>query len=395
MLHTKSSPVARRGKSASDDLEQELPYRRVLHPWRIAGFCLASIVLLGAAFGAGTLVRSADAQAISNINATVPITAQVEQRVIDEGINLRGTVIRGHTSTISATGGTEGLPIVTDVGVKVGDTVEVGSYLGSVSGNSIFVMDERVPLYRDLKLNDTGADVEYLQTALIGMGYIGVSATGEVDDVTLEAIRSIYVAEGQTPPGETARDTTFEWQSFTQIKGNLGTVISTASVADQIDESTALASIQSDPNVVIARATVLEADRLPEGSEVIVTAGEEILEGLVKSLSEYRPEDANTGAPPGKDITIELPSEGQDLAPDQPVAVTTTSVETEQLAVPLIAIQQDASGAFVEVIDIEKATIENQPGAHRVDVEVTSQASGWAAISPAEKLPIGTEVRVP
>lgn len=369
--------------------------RRVLHGWKISAFALVMLTLIAGGFYAGTLFQRPEDSALANIDTFVPVTATVEMRSVEEPLALAGSIVRGETIALG-TSGPEGSAVVTDIAVQEGNLVSPGSYLGAVSGRPVIVLGSGVPLYRDLKYDDLGLDVERLQAALVDMGYLGVVPTGRVDAVTLEAIRLVYVNVGLDAPGKDKTDTVFRWQDFVQIPGNAGKVSSISAVAAPVTPEEPLVRIQTHENVITARARLLDADRLPQGTVVTLQGGQEITESNVISVGEFLPEDPKAILPAGKDIIIKLPSSFENLAPGEQIQISLPSSGRKEIAVPLIAVRQDDEGPYVEIAESSaKDSSENHTAPRRIAIDVKEQASGWVAIEENPELVPGTLISVP
>ncbi|MFP3578743.1 peptidoglycan-binding domain-containing protein [Arthrobacter sp. SIMBA_036] len=383
----------------------ELPLRarRILHPLRIWAFLLTGLVLLGAAFWAGTLVKAPNDVALDNAQKSVPVTFPLSMKVVDRQLALKGTVVRGQTTAISppVTPGAA-RQVVTKPGPAPGTEVAPGSFLGSVGGRPVFLLPDDVPVYRDLDVGDSGDDVVQLQKALQGMGFSAVTVTGKFDAASRDAVKRIYSGDGLTAPDKPI----FRAQEFAQIPGNRGVVASSAGLATLVTGTVPLLVIQTTPDVVTARATVVDADSLTAGGTVRLSVGDQSIESTVLSVGAFTDKAGASGEGPGKDVTISVPPEGSAwLVPDKLVNVQGTTDPQPRLAVPLIAIQHDGAGSFIDVEQpasstgtrstSSPSTPSQAPSFQRVDVTVTTQSSGWAAVESSIPLSVGQQVRVP
>ncbi|MEA5453519.1 hypothetical protein SPF06_02170 [Sinomonas sp. JGH33] len=373
--------------------------RRTLHPWRIVVFTVVMILILMASFAAGSLVRRPESTALENRDIAVPVTARAELREVQEVLALKGSVVSGTTVPLPAlSASAPDATVVTDIAVGPGDSLSPGSYIGSIAGRPQIVIGDDVPLYRDLKLNDTGADVARLQKSLRRMGYQGIPTTGKIEAVTLEAVRLIYAKAGLETPGKTKDDTTFRWLDFVQIPGDSGRVIRASTVASRVSGDAPLVLVQTSPNTITARALILQADRLPPGTPVKLKWPGGESSSIVEAVSKLLPADSGATKPAGKDVTIKLSDQASGLPPGQDVDISLPTVGKAVLAIPLISIQHDAGGAFVEVLpgaDGLSSASTSPPVPRKVKITVKTQAAGWAEIEADPSLPAGTEIRVP
>lgn len=366
--------------------------RRVLHPARSWVFVLTMLILLTAAFWAGSLIKAPDDQALSNAQQSVTVTYPISMKVVDKQLALQGKVVRGQTTAISSQPlGSPSRSVVTKPGPAPGTEVAPGSFLGSVGGRPVFLLPDYVPFYRDLDVGDSGDDVTQLQRALHEMGFSAVTATGKLDMVSRDAIKRIYTGDGVVAPDKPA----FRFQDFAQIPGNKGLVVSSAGLATLITDTTFLAVVQTTPDTVVARATVVDADTLSVGDKVRLSVGDDSTESVVLSVGAFTDKAGAGGEGPGKDVTTSVPPGGSTwLTPEKLITVQSTTPPQPKIAVPLIGIQHDGAGSFVEVLP-EASTYSEKPVFQRVDVKVTTQESGWAAVESSTPISVGQQVRIP
>ncbi|WP_406860612.1 peptidoglycan-binding protein [Streptomyces sp. HUAS MG47] len=164
-----------------------------------AGAVLAS----GAGLAAARMVKS-PAQAALDSAAPPPsvITAGVEYRVLADSVILRGSVTAEQSIDVAPTGGTsEGsAPVVTKLLAAVGSQLTAGQVLAEVSGRPVFVLQGRLPIYRDLKPDMEGDDVAQLQTALRQVGHgVGTDRKGHFGVGTKAALTGFYSRIGYDP----------------------------------------------------------------------------------------------------------------------------------------------------------------------------------------------------
>lgn len=77
-----------------------------------------------------------------------------------------------------------------------------GDVVYRVDNQPTLLLFGEVPSYRAMALEDVGADIEQLQTALTDLGFASDDlAVGEFDDATLEAVRAWQLSNGAHPDG--------------------------------------------------------------------------------------------------------------------------------------------------------------------------------------------------
>ncbi|WP_338697478.1 peptidoglycan-binding protein [Streptomyces sp. Q6] len=170
----------------------------------VTGLVVGAVVLAGGGVGAATLIKS-PSQAAADARPPAPsvLTADVEYRVLASTVITRGQVTAGQSVQVApqiSGGEGSGAPVVTKVGVGVGDTVRAGQVLLEVSGRPVIALPGRVPVYRDLKPGATGGDVRQLQEALRGLGHgTGGDALGTFGAGTKTALTAFYASLGYDP----------------------------------------------------------------------------------------------------------------------------------------------------------------------------------------------------
>ncbi|WP_159734248.1 peptidoglycan-binding protein [Arthrobacter sp. 9V] len=362
-----------------------------------------ALVLSGlvAAYWAGSQA-AALATSQQDVTAVIPVSATVERRAVAQQVTLAGMVVAGNTSPVTASlaDGTDRL-ILTSTPKAVGDFVEPGELLAVVSGHPLLVMPASVPLYRDIIPGDSGPDVRALQAALAGLG-LAVKTNGTFDQQTQQALKTWYGNAGfpaPVPPASAPTESTnmagakaapaamVRWRDFVQVPGDAGRIASLAGTGAVLAEDGVVAQISVSDDTIVARADVLQAESFAVGTSVTVRAGALAVTTTVTAVGGFTEGDSSRNIIPGMDITASIPPGTTGLAPQQSVTVTSGNAPAETLAVPLLAIRQEMGVAYVQVA--------GEAGPHRVDVTVTAQADGWAAIDNVEGLDVGVKVMLP
>ena len=345
---------------------QSVQLRRLAYPVRTWIFLIVCLLVAALSFGLGTLVRSPDADVIEARGESVAVTAAVQARAVTQDIRIQGEVVGSESVPIFAdTPEDVDRAIVTRVGTNTGDVVSNGSLLGAVSDRPIFGLSLRIPLYRDLKVNDSGSDVVSLQEAL------NVAQTGVLDFQSTEAVRALYASAEFLPPG--GLQGTFvrrsEVASLPKTEEALA-IQKTAGIGTEVNADVPLITLSLGESFMSVRASVREADQVAIGDEVTIqAAGGSTERGIVTSIGPFQNQGTDGGRPPGRDVRIALPQESE-LAPGQAASVLFGSEPEPVMAVPTIAIRSDASGDYVLLAE----------GATRAAVSVLRNADGWSAI---------------
>ncbi|NQD87295.1 peptidoglycan-binding protein [Paenarthrobacter sp. CM16] len=381
----------------SDSLLVERGMRRVPRWWLVPAALLVVLTGLGGAYWAGTST-TAGSEPAPPLAAVVPVSATVERRAVAEQVVLSGKVVPGAQATLHASpaAGVDRL-VVTGVAKEAGSRVVSGELLAVVSGRPLLLLPSSVPLYRDISPSDSGPDVKALQEVLAGFGY-PCATTGTFDRATQQALASWYRAAGFKAPvplpqeeaGDAASknspDVMFRWREFVQVPGDSGTVASIAGPGSILAEDGVVARIRIADDSFVARADVVQAESFVVGTPVTVRAGSTVLDTAVVQVSGFLEGDQGKNEVPGKDVTVALPPGAQGFAAGQSVTMAAGAAVAESLAVPLIAIRQDGGIPYL--------LIEGNGEPRRLEVKVTAQVDGWAAIADVDGLVVGDQVKL-
>lgn len=169
--------------------------RRALF-WILGG--AGGISLLG--LEASRWVKSPQ-QAAADTMAPPPstLTAAVEKRVLRDTVVLRGKVAAGGSFEVTPTPAA-GLPIVTRVHVKAGESIPAAVALVEVAGRPLFALPGQVPVFRDLRPGSQGEDIAQLQAALRAVGHDPGENQGHFGPGTKKAVAALYKRLGYDAP---------------------------------------------------------------------------------------------------------------------------------------------------------------------------------------------------
>lgn len=166
--------------------------------WTLAVATLAAATLAGWLIG-----RSVQSPSQAAATAAPPepswITAAVERRVLSHTVIVRGDVAPQAAVRVTTPVSVDSQPVVTAIGVAVGDVVAEGERLVEVSGRPVFVLFGDVPIYRSLRPGMRGADVAQLQAALGRLGCPGGDEQGLYGSATKQCVADFYHAAGYDP----------------------------------------------------------------------------------------------------------------------------------------------------------------------------------------------------
>lgn len=177
----------------------------------IAAVLTGVVATSGAGWAAGSRMRSpAQVAADTAPPDASPITAAVEKRTLSSTVTTRGTVRYGQPQTVTLAAssldaggrGGAGSALVTKPPEK-GTVLAENAVALEVSGRPVHVLQGDVPMYRDLRPGDTGADVAQLERALARLGFAPGTVDGTYDAVTEGAVDAWYAASGYSAQGPT------------------------------------------------------------------------------------------------------------------------------------------------------------------------------------------------
>lgn len=123
-------------------------------------------------------------------------TATVERTSLSAGLNLNGRLGYGTPTVVPAAqeGVITALP-------TAGDVIGAGQTLYGVDGRPVVVLHGGTPLWRDLGMGDSGADVAAVRTALAELGYpVGDPAGDTFDQELSAALGAFYRDRGYPEP---------------------------------------------------------------------------------------------------------------------------------------------------------------------------------------------------
>ena len=164
----------------------------------------AALITLGAWLAGSRIASPADAAARTAPPQPSPILVPLEQRVLSSSIVTRGTGRFGlpQKITISPSALKPNPGLIATLPLRNAQLQE-GGVLLTASGRPVFVLQGRVPAYRDLVPGITGDDVLQLEQGLARLGFNPGAVDGKYDAQTAAAVASWYVARKWEPFGPT------------------------------------------------------------------------------------------------------------------------------------------------------------------------------------------------
>ncbi len=187
----------------------EAPGYQRLRRRRFVLLGVVGLVVLAAGGGllASTMIKSpaelaSETKPPSATQLSIPVTDQVITNTVLAQASV-GPPTEVSPASIGSAGnaGAGAQPIVTKIFAHQGQAVHQGSLLLEVAGQPYFVLQGKVPAYRDLVPGDEGSDVTQLQEDLESLGYgVGDDTLGTYGAGTEAAVSDFYTALGYTAP---------------------------------------------------------------------------------------------------------------------------------------------------------------------------------------------------
>ncbi len=170
-------------------------------------FLVLALVVAAAAgswIAGSNIVSPAEAAARTAPPTASPILVSVEERVLTSDIVTRGTARYGLPQSVSivpsALKPTAG--VITTLPLR-NTQLNEGDVMLTASGRPVFVLQGKIPVYRDLVPGISGEDVRQLESGLERLGFDPGPMDGTYDEQTSAAVADWYASAGWEPFGAT------------------------------------------------------------------------------------------------------------------------------------------------------------------------------------------------
>lgn len=259
-------------------------------------FCVLALVAVAVAGGflAASRIKSpADVAARTAPPTPSPILVPIEERVLSSDIVTRGTARFGLPQPISivpsALKAKAGL--ITSLPSR-NTQLKEGDVMLTASGRPVFVLEGRIPAYRDLVPGISGNYVRQLEQGLERLGFEPGSIDGTYDEPTSGAVAQWYKSKGWEP----FRPTTDQLAAIRTLERDFGDArmrkVAAASAAAAAGLTVESARATADHNIRVAAAEL--AARTADRSRLMVSG--ENNTPLVVESARAKAEHANTAA---------------------------------------------------------------------------------------------------
>ncbi len=234
--------------------------RRTTLAWVLAAAALTA----GGAWWLGARIESpAEAAARTAPPPPSPILVPVEQRVLSSTIVTRGTGRFGTPQKLSIAPSAlkPGAGLISTLPARNAQLQE-GSLLLIASGRPVFVLQGRVPAYRDMGPGMAGDDIRQLEQALARLGFNPGPADGHFDQQTAAALSRWYASHKLEPFGPTREQTlalaTLERDAAEAERALVGATVAAAAARLSVD--TARSAAEHAGTVASAELASRQAD---------------------------------------------------------------------------------------------------------------------------------------
>lgn len=360
-----------------------------------------AVLSFGVGFGAGTIIKSprqvlAETEPPPKTDLTAPITTGT----ISQSVLFPATITNGNSIDAGANSGFEGFGagIITRAPVPVGTKVGPGTVLFEDSDRPVILLPGEVPMFRDLKNGDSGADVARLQASLGESGFMIFDEPGIFGPSTELALLELYqqlgyevavtgpepsapAPSGPATTGEEARPviTARAAELAFAPHGAVGRITAVnAKLGDPVPGSAVVSLTTAPPNITLT-LTQAEAGQIGYDSTVEVT-GASLEKPLAATVSQI---DLPVAGEEGEDPTVKVLLTPAETLPPESVssrvqlAFSPPGEAETGLLVPLAAISSTPNGdSAITLVEGKKK--------RKTQVQIVRSGDGLAQITSDE-----------
>lgn len=371
-------------------------------------FAATAIAVTAILATGGTAVTASSLKTVSQkaAEAAPPppseITAVVAKRQLFDTVDL--TCKAGYRSEEPISGTGKSPLVLTASPLKEGDAVSDGTLLGEINGSPVFSVTGAFPLYRDLKLKDSGSDARMVNDALVRAGLLLQQAEPAASTVTVytsAAIGALYEQAGYVAPKND--DVVISTSAF-QVLSAPGTVSGKVHSTGLL-EAEPIATIGIGPRGLLCTG---EGGTVPaeaiEGQQVRIPAlGSKLLPMTIIRRTATVAPDSALPAPPGQAASSGSPATAGGTE-TKAIFVESGKAATVSVVTASLILSQSAPDPLVVPSSAlwtrngqSLVTVQDDSGSRDVPVVVAFSAGGENAVSaasPASALAEGDKVVV-
>lgn len=309
----------------------------------------------------------------------------VEQGPIEADVRFAVTRSPAKLSEVVLRSAPPGSGTVTRVFAVTGQELGYGSPILEIEGVPLLLFPGQFRFYRELKLGDSGVDVDQLWRGLAELGYASEASPGTaVSGGLIDSFRAMIADQGLDPSvfmqrPANAEPVTVIPSSALVVHGGGGTVSAVpAKVGSVVAQGDVLVTIGSESANLAGSVVSADVERLKGGAPVVLSSSEGArAEGRVVAVEPAPPSE---GVGPGELTNVTIQSD------DVSVLGSSTKIEAsversigdeKSVVVPAAAVFQNATGPAV----VAGSSVED---ADTVQVRLLGEHAGLAAVLPLE-----------
>ena len=350
------------------------------------------------------IVSPAELAARTEAPEAGPVTAPVEERVIENTIVARGEVAYADSVDVKL-----GAPSSEGPAIVTGDVPEVGAVLNAadialeVTGRPVIVLPGDLPAYRSLSVGMSGPDVLQLKQALASLGFTSGDLGSQVFDAdTATGLGQLYQHVGYTAPNggeeaqsalENAQKTVRSAETSVTIAENTVDSTYNSQVQAQNDRintinewRTAVDNAPDETTRQQALAELQKAEAVPEPAINLTVENAQLQEAIDSRTDAYnalaRAQEAVLPSLPSSEVLFlsDLPRRVDDVRVSRGSALSdiAMSVSGAKLSIVGTFSEQDA-----KLLKEDMTAVYSSPGGEELTAKVlTIEAPGSAKKTP-------------
>lgn len=183
-----------------DVLDGRDPLPRAKWSKRVLRIVTAASALVLALSGAWRIAGAAGDKEDRPEPDSAPLWVTVEEGRLEDIVVARANLVHDAAVRVRVAQPADGRDPVLTALPPAGTRIGEGEVLYELAGRPVFVLASPVPAYRDLAVEDRGADVARLQEALRRLGHYRGPVDGEYGFATAAALGRLYRASGHELP---------------------------------------------------------------------------------------------------------------------------------------------------------------------------------------------------